>query len=112
MIIASKAFAMKHLRTATAGGKQMEMAASVRHRLVHHHTRLAPDCVQQNPWGLDHHHGYELGLWIHPEQRASASAPGVVPDRAGQRVAAGIDANGEAQSEAGAHFGNRTKRTD
>src|SRR5438067_4573412 len=83
--------------------------ALVRHCLINHGSRLPPDHVQHRSWRLSHQHSHQFRLRVDPEQRASNPAPGKVTGRTWQRIAASVDANGEAEAETGAHFGNRTK---
>src|SRR5438105_15072789 len=90
----------------------LHVEALIRHCLIDHGSRLPPDHVQHGSWRLSHQHSHQFRLRVDPEQRAGNSAPGKVTGRTWQRIAAGVHANGEAEAKAGAHFGNRTKRSE
>src|ERR1700736_3299703 len=90
----------------------LRVEALIRHSLIDHGSRLPPDHVQHGSWRLSHQHSHQFRLRVDPEQRASNSAPGKITGRTWQRIAASVDANGEAEAEAGTHFGDRTKSSE
>src|ERR1035437_8681795 len=85
---------------------------SIGHGLIDHRPRLAPDHFELGSRTLSHQYSHQLGLRIDPEQRAGNSAPGKVANRTWHGIAAGIDANGEAQAKTGTHFRDRTKGSE